>query len=68
MLVTGGAVPISIKMDVAKILYDELERAWQHALPGRQVAERDALLRELQQILQQQVSVREPARLRLVRC
>ena len=55
-------------MDVAKILYDELERAWQHALPGRQVAERDALLRELQQILQQQVSVREPARLRLVRC
>jgi len=55
-------------MDVTtEILLLELERAWQHALPG-QSCERDALLRELQQILQQQVNVREPARLRLVRC
>ena len=43
----------------------ELERAWQHALPGRQSCERDAVLRELHR-LQQQPPMREPAPLRLV--
>ena len=45
-----------------------LEGAWSHAYPGHEAAERDAVLRELWQLLQQQPSARAPARLRLVRC
>ena len=45
-----------------------LEGAWSHAYSGHEAAERDAVLRELWQLLQQQPSPRAPARLRLVRC
>jgi|SRR6516164_272447 hypothetical protein len=34
-----------------------LEGAWAHALPGHQTAERDAVLRELHRLLQQQPAV-----------
>jgi hypothetical protein len=42
-----------------------LERAWSHALPGHEAVERDAVLRELWRLLQQQPAARAPARLRL---
>ena len=45
-----------------------LEDAWSHALPGREAAERDAALRELQRRLEarERAPARSPARLRLV--
>jgi hypothetical protein len=47
----------------------ELERAWEGSLPGRQSCERDAVLRELQRLLQQQPAGDQAApRLRLMRC
>jgi hypothetical protein len=46
-------------MDVARILH-ELERAWSHALPGREAAERDSVLRELWRLVQQQRPVGAP--------
>jgi hypothetical protein len=54
-------------MDVAKVMR-ELERAWAHALPGRGVAERDAVLRELwrDRRRQRRLIVSAPVRLRLV--
>jgi hypothetical protein len=42
-----------------------LERAQAHAYPGREAAERDHVLRELQRLLQQQPAARVPAHLRL---
>ena len=44
--------PHLIRMDVAKIML-ELERAWSHALPGREAVERDSVLRELHRRLGQ---------------
>ena len=47
-------------MDAITILR-ELKRAWQHALPGHEATERDAVLRELQRLLQIQPAAREMA-------
>jgi hypothetical protein len=44
----------------------ELEAAWQHAYAGREVAERDSVLRELHRLLQPRQPTREPVRLRLI--
>jgi hypothetical protein len=45
----------------------ELERAWEAAsLPGRQVAEFNAALRELWRLVQQQPAAHEPLRLRVI--
>ena len=51
-------------MDVVKLMC-ALEAAWSHALPGHEAVERDAVLRELWRLLQQQPAARAPARLRL---
>jgi hypothetical protein len=52
-------------MDVATIMIlHALESTWQHAMPGRESCERDAVLRELHRLLQQPSA---PAHLRLVR-
>jgi len=48
-------------------LMRELERAWAHALPGHEAAERDAVLRELWRELQRQPVAHAPVRLRVVR-
>jgi hypothetical protein len=61
-------VPIFSTMDVVKVMR-ELERAWACALPGREVVERDAVLRALRrdQRRRRQPIVSAPAaRLRLV--
>jgi hypothetical protein len=43
--------------------------AWNHALPGHEAAERDALLREIGRNLRaEKPAIREPIRLRVVRC
>jgi hypothetical protein len=54
-------------MDVTMVMR-ALEAAWSHALPGHETVERDAVLRELWRLLQQQPTARAPAHLRLVRC
>jgi hypothetical protein len=46
---------LPMKMQVDTVMR-ELERAWSHALPGHEAAERDSVLRELQRLLQQQPS------------
>ena len=54
-------------MDIVELMH-ALEGAWSHALPGHEAAERDAMLRELQRLLEQcETRRREPIRLRLVR-
>ena len=37
-------------MDIVELMH-ALEGAWSHALPGHEAAERDAMLRELQRLL-----------------
>ena len=39
-------------MDIVELMH-ALEGAWSHALPGHEAAERDAMLRELQRLLEQ---------------
>ena len=55
-------------MDIVELMH-ALEGAWSHALPGHEAAERDAMLRELQRLLEQREREpwrRAPIRLRLV--
>jgi hypothetical protein len=57
-------------MDIVELMH-ALERAWGHALPGHEAAERDAVLRELQRRLlethERAPRPRAAIRLRLVR-
>jgi hypothetical protein len=55
-------------MDIAELMR-VLEGAWNHALPGHEAAERDALLREIwRSVRAEKPAKREPLRLRVVRC
>ena len=55
-------------MDIAELMR-VLEGVWNHALPGHEAAERDALLREIWRNLRaEKPATREPIRLRVVRC
>jgi hypothetical protein len=50
VLATARVRPYVTRMDVIKLMR-ALEAAWGHALPGRETAERDHVLRELQRLL-----------------
>ena len=55
-------------MDIAELMR-VLEGAWNHALPGHEAVERDALPREIWRNLRaEKPAIREPIRLRVVRC
>jgi hypothetical protein len=56
-------------VDIVELMH-ALESAYNHALPGREAVERDAMLRELRRLLEQRAHAprrRAPLRLRLVR-
>ena len=53
-------------MDVTTIMR-ALEGAWSHAPPGHEAAERDAVLRQLWRLVQQERAAREPVRWRVIR-
>jgi hypothetical protein len=55
-------------MDIVALMH-ALESAWNHAPPGHEAVERDALLREIWRNLRaEKPATREPIRLRVVRC
>jgi hypothetical protein len=55
-------------MDIAELMR-VLEGVWNHALPGHEAAERGALPREIWRNLRaEKPAIREPIRLRVVRC
>jgi hypothetical protein len=55
-------------VDIVELMH-ALESAYNHALPGREAVERDAMLREIWRSLQaEKPTVREPIRPRVIHC